>query len=118
MASVGMRQTSITPAQTAALADGYKAGATIAELTERTGLHRQTVIRHLVCAGVQLPRCGLTDKQARIAAELYVGGLTLVEVGKRLGVSEGTIGTSLRRQGVARRAAGRRATKHLSASPW
>jgi DNA-binding transcriptional regulator LsrR (DeoR family) len=103
-----MRQTSVTPSQAAALADGYNAGATIAELAEDAGLHRQTVIRHLVRAGIELPRHGLTDEQARAAAELYVDGLTLVEVGARLGVSEGTIRTCLRRQGVARRPAGRR----------
>lgn len=108
MASVGKRQTSVTASQAAALADGYKAGATIGELVEQAGLHRQTVIRHLVRAGIELPQRGLTDEQARAAAELYVGGLTLIEVGKRFGVSEGTIRACLNRQGVARRPAGRR----------
>ena len=66
------------------------------------------MIRHLVRAGIELSRRGLTDEQVQIAAELYVDGLTLAEVGERLGVSEGTIWTCLRRQGVARRPARRR----------
>ena len=66
------------------------------------------MIRHLVRAGFELSRRGLTDEQVQIAAELYVDGLTLAEVGERLGVSEGTIWTCLRRQGVARRPARRR----------
>ena len=86
----------------------FVTGVGIGTVFDATSLHRQTVIRHLVRAGIELPRRGLTDTQARIAAELYVGGLTLVEVGQRLGVSEGTIRARLRRHGVARRPAGRR----------
>jgi len=37
------------------------------------------VIRHLVHAGIELPRHRLTDEQAQMVAELYVEGLTLIE---------------------------------------
>lgn len=81
-----MRQASVTPSQAAALVYGYRAGARIGELAEQAGLHRQTVIRHLVHVRIELPQRGLTDEQTHTAAELYVDGLTLVEVGARLGV--------------------------------
>jgi len=34
------------------------------------------VIRHLVHAGIELPRHRLTDEQAQMVAELYVEGLS------------------------------------------
>lgn len=55
-----------------ALADGWRqvlrqrlaTGATLQELTVWSGAHRQTVVPHLVGAGVELRRRGLTQRQA------------------------------------------------------
>lgn len=67
--AIGKRQTSITPAQAADLAARYWTGATIRELADLSGAHRQTVVRHLVRAGVEL-RSGLTEGQAKTAKHL------------------------------------------------
>jgi len=108
IAALEKRQTSITLALRAELIARYEAGATIRELVAWSGAHRQTVVRHLVRAGVELRSLGLTAEQAKAAGELYRDGLTLVEIAGRLRVAASTVGRSLRGQGVALRPAGRR----------
>lgn len=102
------RQTSIGPALRAELAARYEAGATIRELAAWSGAHRQTIVRHLVRAGVEPRRSGLTDKQPEVVRQLYSEGLTLVEIAIQLEVAASTVGRCLRRQGVALRPAARR----------
>lgn len=108
MAAVEKPQTSITTALRAELAARYEAGATIRELARWSGAHRQTIVRHLVQAGVEQRCPGLTTEQVEAAQRLYECGLTLVEIGSQLGVAASTVGRSLRRQGVQLRAAARR----------
>jgi hypothetical protein len=40
----------------------------------RAGADRETVVRHLIRAGVQLRRLGLTEEQAMAAKRLYLDG--------------------------------------------
>lgn len=108
VAALEKRQTSITPALRAELAARYEAGATIRELAAWSGAHRQTVVRHLARAGVELRRLGLTGEQAQNARDLYVEGSTLVEIAARLSVAASTIRSCLLRQGVRLRTAARR----------
>lgn len=108
MAALEKRQTSITPALRAELMARYEAGATIRQLAAWSGAHRQTIVRHLVRAGVELRRGGLTDQQSELVRQLYSDGLTLVEIGARLGVAASTVARCLRRQGVVLRPAARR----------
>jgi hypothetical protein len=85
VAALEKRQTSITPTLRAELVARYEAGATIRELAAWSGAHRQTVVRHLVRAGIESRNQGLTCEQAKVAAGLYLDGLTLVEIASRLG---------------------------------
>jgi hypothetical protein len=103
-----MRQTSINPAMRAELAARYESGATIGDLAAWSGAHRQTVVRHLVRAGIELRRLGLTGKQAQIASDMYLDGFTLVEVAAELEVAASTVRRCLHGQGVSLRPAARR----------
>lgn len=107
-------QTSIAPALRAELATRYQTGATIRELAEWSGAHRETVVRHLVHAGTELRRGGLTAEQAQTARELYAEGFTLVEIAARLGVGASTVRRGLLRLGVILRPAGRRRLQRLA----
>jgi len=100
VAALEKRQTSITPAPRAELAARYEAGATIRELAEWSGAHRQTVVRHLVRAGIEFRQGGLTDEQSKKAEQLYRDGLTLVEIADQYGVAASTIRSCLLRQEV------------------
>lgn len=104
-------QTSITTALRAELAARYAAGATIRELAAWSGAHRQTVVRHLARAGVELRRLGLTDEQERAAVRLYRDGVTLAEIAVRFGMAASTVRSCLLRQDVTLRPAARRHTE-------
>ncbi len=102
------RQTSITPTLRAELVARYEAGATIRELASWSGAHRETVVRHLVHARVEIRQRGLTIGQAEAVKSLYLDGLTLAEIGQRFGVASSTVGRCLHGQGVSLRPAARR----------
>jgi len=70
IAALEKRQTSITPAVLAELAARYEAGATIRELATWSGAHRQTIVRQLVRAGVEMRRPGLTAEQTEVTRQL------------------------------------------------
>ncbi len=110
VAALEKRQTSITAELRAELAARYEAGATIRELAVWSGAHRETIVRHLVRAGVELRRLGLTEEQAAAAVVLYGDGLTLAEIAERVGVAASTVRSCLLRQGVQMRPAARRRT--------
>jgi len=74
VAALEKRQTSITPAPGAELMARYEAGATIRQLAAWSGAHRQTIVRHLVRAGVELRRGGLTDQQSELVRQLHQTG--------------------------------------------
>jgi DNA-directed RNA polymerase specialized sigma24 family protein len=108
VAALEKRQTSITPALRAELGARYEAGATIRELAAWSGAHRQTVVRHLLRAGVELRRLGLTAEQADAAQRLYLEGMTLVEIAAEFDVAASTIRSCVLRRGVTMRPAARR----------
>ncbi|MGI9092184.1 MAG: helix-turn-helix domain-containing protein [Mycobacteriales bacterium] len=108
MAALEKPQTSITSALRAELAARYDAGATIRELAAWSGAHRETVVRHLVRAGVELRQLGLTEDRAQAAGSLYLDGLTLAEIGQRFGVAASTVGRSLHEHAELLRQAARR----------
>lgn len=108
IAALEKRQTSIGPELRAELAARYEAGATVRELASWSWAHRQTVVRHLIRAGVKLRDTGLSNEQDQIARSLYVDGLTLAEIADRLGVAASTIRSCLLRQEVRLRPAARR----------
>jgi hypothetical protein len=70
--------------------------------------HRQTVVRHLVRAGVELCRLGLTDEQVQTAERLYLDWLTLAEIADRFGMAASTIRSFLLQQALQLRPTARR----------
>jgi lambda repressor-like predicted transcriptional regulator len=93
----------LSPATATALADAYRAGATINQLAARSGVHRTTVAAHLDRHTVPRRRRGLTDEQIRDAIHLYCSGQSLARIADRHHVDPHTIRAALLRHGVAMR---------------
>jgi len=93
----------LPPASVAALADAYRAGASVNELAARYGVHRTTVAAHLDRNVVPRHPRGLSDDQARNAVYLYRSGQSLARIAQRYRVDPHTIRTALLRRGVAMR---------------
>lgn len=108
MAALEKPQTSISPGVRAEMVTRYEAGATVRELAAWSGAHRETVVRHLVRAGVERLRLGLDGDESAKARQLYLDGLTLAEIAVRYGVAASTVRSCLLRQGVVLRPAARR----------
>ncbi|UGQ56905.1 helix-turn-helix domain-containing protein [Rhodococcus pyridinivorans] len=89
-----------------ALVRRYREGATVYELAEEFGMHRQTVSAHLHREGVTLrSRVRMTPQLLARAIELYKAGWSTVQIGKELGVGTSTVGKALKRAGVQMRPA-------------
>jgi len=93
----------LPPATVTALADAYRAGATINQLAARSGAHRTTVAAHLDRQAVPRRNRGLTDEQIRDAVHLYRSGHSLTRIANRHHVDPHTIRTTLLRHGIAMR---------------
>lgn len=93
----------LPPVTVAALADAYRAGASINELAARYRVHRTTVAAHLDRNAVPRRRRGLTDDQASNAVHLYRSGQSLVRIAQRYHVDPHTVRAVLLHQGVAMR---------------
>jgi Ni/Co efflux regulator RcnB len=106
-------QTWIAPALRAKLAVRYEAGATVRKLVAWPGAHGETAVRHLVRAGVEFRRVGLTAEESAKATRMYLDGLTRVEIAASYDVAASTIHSCLLRQGVSMRPPSRR---HVMAS--
>ena len=93
----------LPPATVVALADAYRAGASINELAARSGVHRTTVAAHLDRQTVPRRRRGLSDEQVRDAVRRYRSGQSLARIADRHHVDPHTIRATLLRHGVATR---------------
>lgn len=93
----------LPPVNITALADAYRAGATVSQLAACNGVHRTTVAAHLDRNAVPRRRRGLTDDQARDAVHLYRSGQSLARIADRHHVDPHTIRSTLLRHGVAMR---------------
>ena len=102
-------QTRLSVPNRAALADAYASGTSVDELAQRFGVHRQTVLRIITQAGLEVPRRGLAPEHVREAARLYESGLTLVEVGRKFDIGPDAVRRALSDAGVTIRRRGRRA---------
>jgi site-specific DNA recombinase len=82
---------------------GYKAGATVYQLAERFGIHRETV--SLLLERERIPRRNrpLSPVQIEQARELYATGQSLAKVGGQLGCDANTVRIALVRVGVRMR---------------
>jgi DNA-binding CsgD family transcriptional regulator len=96
-----LKQLSKSPDE--ALARDYAAGATVYELSQRYGMHRNTVSQHLHRLGVEMRRRGLTTDQASLAADLYRRGQSLARIGDRLAVTPMTVRAALLAKGIPTR---------------
>jgi hypothetical protein len=93
----------LTQEETSALAQEYRAGATVYELAVRFHIHRTTVSEHLHGLGVRMRRQGLDQGQVDQAAALYSHGWSVARIGGHLGVDGGTVWLALRASGVRMR---------------
>jgi hypothetical protein len=80
-----------TDTETWALAADYTAGATVYELADKYGIHRNTVSEHLHRQGIPMRRRGLDPDQARLAGHRYQQGQSLARIGDQLNVDPGTV---------------------------
>ena len=85
------------------LVAGYEAGATVYELADRFGVHRDTVSAHLHRQGVPMRRQGLNEAEVDRAVRLYIAGGSLGRVGSHLGVDAHTVRSALLKREVRMR---------------
>lgn len=104
-------QTFLSSPQVDELVGLYEDGMTIAQVSEKLGVHRHTVMRHLVHRGVQTRPRGLSPEHVTEAAQMYQDGLTLMEVGQNFGVSAQAVRRAISAAGVQIRPQGR--NRHL-----
>lgn len=104
-------QTFLSSHQVDELVGLYEGGMTIAQVSEKLGVHRHTVMRHLVHRGVPTRPRGLPPEHVAEAARMYQDGLTLMEVGHHLGVSAQAVRRAISAAGVRIRPQGR--NRHL-----
>ncbi len=88
----------LMPAEISKLVDTYRRGATVFELAEQFGIHRQTVSAHLHREGVAMrSRTRMTPRLVTHATELYEAGWSTIQIGKELGLGPSTVGRYLTR---------------------
>jgi hypothetical protein len=90
----------LSAAEIALLAQQYRSGATVYELAEWFGIHRNTVSLHLHRHGVTMRRRGLDPDHIDHAVHLYETGHSLARIGARYNVDPGTVHAALRTRGV------------------
>jgi len=94
----------LNPDEQAELVRLYQAGASMLELSRKFECHRNTVVRHLEKAGVDVrPQKKMTPDLVAQATALYNQDQSLAEVGQLLGLEASTIGKALKRAGITLR---------------
>ena len=82
------------------LVTGYQSGATVYELAEQFGVHRNTVSASLKRQGEGLRYQPLSPTQVTDAIQFYHGGLSLLKVGARVGCGAECVRQALMKAGV------------------
>jgi hypothetical protein len=77
------RQHQLTPAEAAAIAQQYQAGADMCSLAATFDVHRTTISECLHQQGVLLRRQGLRDEDVAEAAQLYQASWSLAQLGEK-----------------------------------
>jgi DNA-binding CsgD family transcriptional regulator len=85
------------------LVDEYAAGATAAELGQRYGLAKSSVLRLVRQAGGRVRHPRLSTKETAQLVTLYKAGVPQSEIAARLGRSPSAVWHSLRRLGLVGR---------------
>lgn len=104
-------QTGLNVANRKELVAGYAAGVPVKELAERFGVHRATVTRVAIQAGLQARRVPLTEQRQAEAARLYAEGLTLREAAAKLGIGKEAVRLAVIALGIELRPGGRARTE-------
>lgn len=73
------------------MAERYRTGVTVRQLSEEFGVSRETVSQRLKQAGVTLRRQPPTETQVDEMVRLYQQGLSLVQVGAQVGYGGTTV---------------------------
>lgn len=83
------------------LAECYRAGLTLQEIADGSGLHRDTVRRRLRTMGVRIRRRGPrpAKRERAVVASLLADGLTSGEIAGRAGCSVGLVSKVARLKG-------------------
>ncbi len=89
----------LTSDQQAELISRYLAGDTAHQLAETFRVHRTTVAKLLVDAGIRRPR-SLTPEQVQEAIRLYADGWSCEHIGQHFGRDHSTIWLALKRADV------------------
>lgn len=76
----------VSPAEVDELVTAYAAGATVYELAERFGIHRDTIGKHLRARGLVTVKPGLHPDDLPAALELYRAGQTYAQIAVKFGV--------------------------------
>jgi lambda repressor-like predicted transcriptional regulator len=93
----------LSPENTAELAAGYKAGATIRQLAQQYRVHRTTVMAILDRHSVPTRYRRLSLEQINEAVELYPQGWSLRKLSERYGTTDNTVRDALLAAGVQTR---------------
>ncbi len=96
----------LSEAETAALIEAYKQGATVYELGRRFGIHRTTVSEHLHRAGVPTRTVRLvvlSDEDRERALKAAQAGMSVRRIATLIGVTERVVARTLDDAGVERR---------------
>lgn len=75
---------SVSPGLIERLVAEYRAGASVYELQERHGVHRNTIAKHLRDQGLQLGRQPLSTAEVRQVRPFHAAGLSLNAIGKKM----------------------------------
>lgn len=89
----------LRPAEVDELVAAYQAGSTVFHLSDKFGITRQTVGKHLRSRGVDTTPPELHPADVPRAAELYRQGWSLVRIGERFDASPNTVRAQLREAG-------------------
>jgi lambda repressor-like predicted transcriptional regulator len=100
------RQRRLNLAQKTAVRRAYKAGMSMAALSRKYGVRKDTISKIIRDGGVAVrPQREFSAEQIAEAAELYRQGWSLARLGERYGFDPQTIRTHLVRAGVVMRGA-------------
>jgi DNA-binding CsgD family transcriptional regulator len=81
----------LSPAFVDELVGEYRAGASVYDLQERHGVHRNTIAKHLKHRGVQLGKSPLSESEVAQAKELYGQRISLNTIGRMMGRDPKTV---------------------------
>jgi len=93
-------QTFLTDSEIDRLIADYNSGMSMRELSQKYGVHRGTVARHLRRHNVAIRSLGLDEAEQADAVRMFRGGVSVRAISTRMGVGRRAIRTDLVKAGV------------------